>query len=190
MQDTFLKIFIHADSGEKIKEPRPYLATIAKNLIPEPDPKKKIERGLSAAFSGAGRSAGLLAPEQIVTVLEILHKVADILARLPERQRLAMIMHYIEEMPQTAIAEAALRFHAKPYSWIWQKRRCSATAILNSCIHNMPEKHSSSDQAPDDRLMEEYALWLVKMSGDECTEEDAMAYQAWQKEDPERGDLH
>ena len=34
--------------------------------------------------------------------------------------------------------------------------------------------------------MEEAALWLVKMSSDECTEEDAMAYQAWQKEDPER----
>lgn len=103
MQDTFLKIFIHADSGEKIKEPRPYLATIAKNIILNQIRRKKIEEDYLRLLAEQEEALDC-SPEQIVTVLEILHRVADILARLPERQRLAMIMHYIEEMPQTAIA--------------------------------------------------------------------------------------
>lgn len=103
MQDTFLKIFIHPEVAEKIKESRPYLATIAKNIILNQIRRKKIEESY-LRFLAEQEAQFDYSPEQILSILEVLHIVSEILTQLPERQRLVMIMHYIEEISQKDIA--------------------------------------------------------------------------------------
>lgn len=57
----------------------------------------------------------------------------------------------------------------------------------------MPEPTHKQTTTPDplteDQLIEEVALWLVKMSSDDCNENDRQAFIDWQQQDPHRIEL-
>ncbi|AOA57744.1 RNA polymerase sigma factor [Acinetobacter larvae] len=103
LQDTFLKIFVSPETITQIKEPRPYLATTAKHLILNHWRRQKIEENY-LKFLAEQQEELVADPEHVFILMQTIDRVASVLALLPKRQRLAMIMHYIKDIPQTQIA--------------------------------------------------------------------------------------
>lgn len=104
LQDTFLKIFIHGEVVKKIKEPRPYLATTAKHIILNQIRRRKIEEDY-LKFLAEQEESVEHSPEELLIVCETLHIIATVLSQLPERQRMIMIMHYLQDVTQIDLAQ-------------------------------------------------------------------------------------
>lgn len=105
LQDTFLKVLINPDLIENIKQPRPYLATTAKNIMINHARRKKIEDEYLKYIKEQYDEELEHSPEELYIVFEALHLVVNALNQLPDRQRQVMILHYIEGISQVDIAK-------------------------------------------------------------------------------------
>lgn len=101
-QDTFVKLLTHTPPAE-LREPRAYLATIARRLLLNLYRRRSLERAYLEALASLPEEEAPSA-EYHAAVLEALHRVDQVLARLPAKARRAFLMSQLEGSSQEEIA--------------------------------------------------------------------------------------
>lgn len=101
-QDTFLRI-LAAREATAIREPRAYLATIAHGLVVNHWRRLEIERAYLDALVVLPESM-TSSPEDRSVILETLHEIDAMLARLAPKVRNAFLMAQLEGLTYAEIA--------------------------------------------------------------------------------------
>lgn len=136
VQDAFLKAFTNLDTLEKPEAFGGWLMRIVSNLSLNFRRSRKlrqqqpiddlIESGATAAIDAAGTSEYLRRgddPTRSLEGKELGEKLKEALGQLPEKQRLAIVMFTIEQMPQKLVAEA-LNCSVEAVKWhVFQGRK-------------------------------------------------------------------
>ncbi|MBD9629932.1 MULTISPECIES: sigma-70 family RNA polymerase sigma factor [Pseudomonas] len=102
-QDTFTRL-LGSRRVLDAREPRAYLTTVAKGLMINWFQRQSLERAYLEALANLPEELAP-SPEQRYLVLETLHEVDALLARLPEPVRQAFLLAQIEGLKYEAIAE-------------------------------------------------------------------------------------
>ncbi|AGI24396.1 ECF subfamily RNA polymerase sigma-70 factor [Pseudomonas sp. ATCC 13867] len=102
-QDTFTRL-LGSRRVLEAREPRAYLTTVAKGLMINWFQRQSLERAYLEALANLPEELAP-SPEQRYLVLETLHEVDALLARLPDPVRQAFLLAQIEELKYEAIAE-------------------------------------------------------------------------------------
>lgn len=102
-QDTFVRI-LSAGEAAALREPRSYLATIARGLLIDHYRRQDLERAYLAALAQHDE-ASRISEEERAIVLETLCQIDAMLAGLGERPRQAFLLWQLEGLPQAEIAE-------------------------------------------------------------------------------------
>jgi len=134
-QDAFLKAFTSLDSLQKPEAFGGWLMRIVSNLSLNYRRSRKIRQqlplddalaGQSESQESAGGSEWMSAgadPEHMLESREMGARLKEALNELPEKQRLAIIMFTIQEMPQKQVAEA-LECSVEAVKWhVFQGRK-------------------------------------------------------------------
>lgn len=101
--DTFVRVMASGRTPD-LNEPRPYLATIAKNLLINHWRRATLEQVYLARIS-ALPEATLLSLEENAIILETIQEIDELLNRLPEKARKAFFMSQIDGLTYLEIAE-------------------------------------------------------------------------------------
>ena len=104
IQDTFLKVVISPELLKQIQSPRAYLLTTAKNIVINQARRKKIEAAYVQMLAEQEHDLQH-SPEQICLLVEVVNVLAQAMADLAARQQQMLILHYIEGVSQTEIAQ-------------------------------------------------------------------------------------
>ncbi|MHB9801126.1 sigma-70 family RNA polymerase sigma factor [Pseudomonas sp. MT3] len=102
-QDTFTRL-LGSRRVLEAREPRAYLTTVAKGLMINWFQRQSLERAYLEALANLPEELAP-SPEQRYLVLETLHEVDALLARLPDPVRQAFLLAQIEGLKYEAIAE-------------------------------------------------------------------------------------
>jgi RNA polymerase sigma-70 factor (ECF subfamily) len=102
-QDTFLSI-IKAGSVADIREPRPFLATIANRLMAHRHRRHLIETSYLDALACLPEALAP-SPEERLLVLETLQEIDSALDGLPTRVKQAFLLAHLEELTYAEIAQ-------------------------------------------------------------------------------------
>ncbi|MGC4011222.1 MAG: sigma-70 family RNA polymerase sigma factor [Pseudomonas sp.] len=102
-QDTFTRL-LGSRRVLDAREPRAYLTTIAKGLMINWFQRQSLERAYLEALAGLPEELAP-SPEQRYLVLETLHEIDALLARLPDPVRQAFLLSQIEGLKYEAIAQ-------------------------------------------------------------------------------------
>lgn len=102
-QDTFTRL-LGSRRVLEAREPRAYLTTVAKGLMINWFQRQSLERAYLEALAGLPEALAP-SPEQRYLVLETLHEIDALLARLPDPVRQAFLLAQIEGLKYEAIAE-------------------------------------------------------------------------------------
>nr|WP_294973114.1 sigma-70 family RNA polymerase sigma factor [uncultured Pseudomonas sp.] len=102
-QDTFTRL-LGSRRVLDAREPRAYLTTVAKGLMINWFQRQSLERAYLEALANLPEELAP-SPEQRYLVLETLHEVDALLARLPDPVRQAFLLAQIEGLKYEAIAE-------------------------------------------------------------------------------------
>ncbi|MBB4866741.1 RNA polymerase sigma-70 factor (ECF subfamily) [Pseudomonas nitritireducens] len=102
-QDTFTRL-LGSRRVLEAREPRAYLTTVAKGLMINWYQRQSLERAYLDALATLPEELSP-SPEQRYLVLETLHEIDALLARLPEPVRQAFLLAQIEGLKYEAIAE-------------------------------------------------------------------------------------
>ncbi|MEP9319697.1 sigma-70 family RNA polymerase sigma factor [Pseudomonas sp. LABIM340] len=102
-QDTFTRL-LGSRRVLDAREPRAYLTTVAKGLMINWFQRQSLERAYLEALANLPEELAP-SPEQRYLVLETLHEVDALLARLPEPVRQAFLLAQIEGLKYEAIAQ-------------------------------------------------------------------------------------
>lgn len=101
-QDTFMRI-LAARNAQEVREPRAYLATIARGLVVNYWQRRSLERAYLETLATLPE-AEAPSPEQRWLVLETLHEIDAMLSALPQVVRSAFLLSQIEGMKYEDIA--------------------------------------------------------------------------------------
>jgi len=101
-QDTFLRVMARQHAGE-VREPRAFLATIARGLMVNHWRRLDLERTYLDGLRLRGESFAS-SPEDRALIVEALVAVDAMLDTLPERQRRAFLMSQLDGMGYRDIA--------------------------------------------------------------------------------------
>jgi RNA polymerase sigma factor (sigma-70 family) len=93
-----------SEAGSLLREPRPYLATVAKHVLINYLRRLSLERAFLDALATLPTSQSP-SPEEGALVLEALQEVDAMLARLPSKVRVAFVMSQVEGWNYAEIAE-------------------------------------------------------------------------------------
>jgi RNA polymerase sigma-70 factor (ECF subfamily) len=102
-QDTFTRL-LGSRRVLEAREPRAYLTTVAKGLMVNWFQRQSLERAYLEALANLPEELAP-SPEQRYLVLETLHEIDALLARLPDPVRQAFLLAQIEGLKYEAIAE-------------------------------------------------------------------------------------
>jgi len=102
-QDTFLSI-MNANQVPAIREPRAFLATIARRLVANHYRRQLIEEAYLDALSHLPESHAP-SPEEHALALELLQHIDRALSGLPTRVKQAFLLAHLEELSYAEIAE-------------------------------------------------------------------------------------
>jgi len=102
-QDTFLSI-MNANQVPAIREPRAFLATIARRLVANHYRRQRIEEAYLDALSHLPESHAP-SPEEHALALELLQHMDRALSGLPTRVKQAFLLAHLEELSYAEIAE-------------------------------------------------------------------------------------
>ncbi|MCB5183991.1 sigma-70 family RNA polymerase sigma factor [Methylobacillus gramineus] len=102
-QDTFLSI-LNADNMQDIREPRPFLATIARRLVANYHRRQIIEEAYLDALASLPE-AQAHSPEERALALELLQQIDQALNSLPHRAKQAFLLAHLEGLSYAEIAE-------------------------------------------------------------------------------------
>ena len=103
-QDTFCKL-IESRPTDAPRDPRPYLATIARRLLIDDVRRAKVERLFLESYETLGDSDSAPSPERIVSAVEELMSVVRALDALPDRVRRGYLLARIEGLSHAEIAQ-------------------------------------------------------------------------------------
>lgn len=105
-QDTFERVLVNADV-DHVREPRPWLLTIAKRLLIDRSRRAKVEQAFVKECSALMRENPALAPsaEAVFAAVEALEKIATALDKLPDNARHAFVLRYLDNLTLVEIAE-------------------------------------------------------------------------------------
>jgi RNA polymerase sigma factor (sigma-70 family) len=104
IQDTFLRVIVSPKRLSQIQSPRAYLLTTAKNIVINQARRKKIEMAYLQMLA-EHEQVVQHSPEQMFLLVESINVVAQAMAGLARRQQQVLILHYIEGISQTEIAQ-------------------------------------------------------------------------------------
>ena len=104
-QDTFVRVLTAPQQVENLREPRAYLATIAKRLLANMYRRRSLEEAWLDALASLPEEQAPSAESQ-ASVLEALHEVDQVLSKLSPKARQAFLMSQIEGHSQEEIAQA------------------------------------------------------------------------------------
>lgn len=104
LQDTFVKIMLIKDKFV-IQQPQTYLYSTAKRIIIDQARRQKIEQAYLDYISQFEGDSCISSPEQAILAIETLDRMASVLGDLDERARQILLMHYVDGIPQNAIAQ-------------------------------------------------------------------------------------
>lgn len=104
VQDTFLKVFT-LQNAHLIREPKAYLATTARGILIDHTRHEIIERKYLEYLAENPSDDIQHSPEDILANLQILHRIAMSISELPERQRVSLLLYYLEGRTQLEIAD-------------------------------------------------------------------------------------
>ncbi|MBB4864137.1 RNA polymerase sigma-70 factor (ECF subfamily) [Pseudomonas nitritireducens] len=103
-QDTFVRLLVSpAALQQPIATPRAYLATIARRLVINLYRRRSLEQAYLEVLASLPEESTPSLEHQAL-VLEALHEVDAVLARLPDKARQAFLMYQLEGCTQEAIA--------------------------------------------------------------------------------------
>ncbi|VEB94999.1 Probable RNA polymerase sigma factor fecI [Cedecea lapagei] len=102
-QDTFIKILVSPDLVS-IRQPRPFLATVARRLIANHYRRKKIEEAWLEALASRPEQEHP-SPEARLLILEVLEQIDTALDGLPSQVREAFLLAHLQGMRYCDIAE-------------------------------------------------------------------------------------
>nr|WP_314630012.1 sigma-70 family RNA polymerase sigma factor [uncultured Janthinobacterium sp.] len=104
-QDTFLRIITSRDALFGMREPRAYLSTTAKRLLLDRARRQMLERTYLAELALLADSLpGAPSPDEVIMAVQALEQIATALGGLSAKARDAFLLHYLEELPQAAVA--------------------------------------------------------------------------------------
>lgn len=101
-QDTFLNI-LNANNAQDIRQPRPFLVTIARRLVSNYYRRQKIEAAYLDAIACLPESL-FPSVEEHALALELLQQIDQALSGLPYRVKQAFLLAHLEEMSYAEIA--------------------------------------------------------------------------------------
>ncbi|AOA58541.1 RNA polymerase sigma factor [Acinetobacter larvae] len=104
VQDTFLKLFI-SQKAHLICEPKAYLATTARGILIDHTRHEIIERQYLNFLSENQQHDVVNSPEQLFMYIELLQRLSHAIHDLAERQRMSLLLYYLEGRSQKYIAE-------------------------------------------------------------------------------------
>ncbi|ANI29298.1 RNA polymerase sigma factor FecI [Yersinia entomophaga] len=128
-QDTFLNILINPDA-QAIRQPRPFLATVARRLVANHYRRKTIEDAYLSALSALPEVV-TPSPETRLLTLEILEKLDAALDGLPPQVREAFLLAHLQGMRYSDIAER-LRVSASSVKQYLQRANLQCFFALSS----------------------------------------------------------
>jgi RNA polymerase sigma factor (sigma-70 family) len=102
-QDTFCRI-LERQSGSSARDPRAYLAQIARRLLIDDVRRRKVEQAILAALADDDFITDMT-PERIAIARQILTTLLRILDALPMAARDAFILRRVEGLEQQQIAD-------------------------------------------------------------------------------------
>lgn len=102
-QDTFVSVIHSGQSGE-IREPRPFLATIARRLIAHRHRRQRLEDAYLEVLASLPEAV-YPSPEEQLQALETLRQIDIALDGLPAHVKEAFLLAHLEELSYAEIAE-------------------------------------------------------------------------------------
>ncbi len=106
VQDVFIRVMTAADAAarlEAVREPKGYLATIARRMMIDHMRRLRLERAWQQTLAEQPE-AFELSPEQRLVLLETLYELDAMLAALGEQVRRAFLLSQLDGMSYKAIA--------------------------------------------------------------------------------------
>lgn len=104
-QDTFVRV-LAAGSYVAPKEPRAFLATVARRLLIDRGRRRKLEQAYREALAlHAEQMEQAPSPEQILAAVQALEQIDRALARMPARVRQAFVLRHLDGLSHAEIAE-------------------------------------------------------------------------------------
>ncbi|WP_442113728.1 sigma-70 family RNA polymerase sigma factor [Pseudomonas sp. NUPR-001] len=107
VQDVFVRILGSSDAVQKleaVREPRGYLATIARRLMIDHFRRARLERAWLQVLSEQPEAVDISAEERIV-LLDTLYELDAMLASLGDKVRQAFLLSQLDGMTYKAIAQ-------------------------------------------------------------------------------------
>ncbi|HUD28971.1 MAG TPA: sigma-70 family RNA polymerase sigma factor [Novosphingobium sp.] len=127
-QDTFCRV-LERKPDDAIREPRRYLATIARRILIDDVRRRDIERAYLDAYGLLGEGEHAPSPERIAEAVDLLRAVVDALGGLSDKARRSFLMirfdglRYAEAAAELGVSERMVkRYVAEGYA------RCYALA--------------------------------------------------------------
>ncbi len=106
VQDTFIKILQTRDELFRIKEPRAYLVTIARNLMIDQVRRKRIEQAYLDELSQMEYILDTIpSPEDQLQIIQAIDQICQALSSVSEKAQRAFVLHYFEGLTHKEIAE-------------------------------------------------------------------------------------
>lgn len=106
-QDTFMRLLgtqgASPQTDAALREPRAYLATIAKRLLLNHFRRQSLEQAYLDALASLPEQL-VPSPEQRLLLLEVLQEIDAMLSNLPVKVRTVFVMAQVEEMTYAEIA--------------------------------------------------------------------------------------
>lgn len=102
-QDTFVSV-IHSGQASEIREPRPFLATIARRLIAHRHRRQCLEDAYLEVLASLPEAV-YPSPEEQLQALETLRQIDSALDGLPAQVKEAFLLAHLEELSYADIAE-------------------------------------------------------------------------------------
>lgn len=103
-QDTFVSVWTSSRSLADIREPRAYLATIARRILINFRRRQSLEQAYLDALAQLPEATDI-SPEQRWMLLQTLQQIDDALAGLPLRVREAFLLSQLEGLTYADIAQ-------------------------------------------------------------------------------------
>ncbi|QKV55554.1 sigma-70 family RNA polymerase sigma factor [Comamonas antarctica] len=103
-QDTFLRLLRAPVPQDEIREPRRYLATIAKGLVTDLFRRRALERAYLEYLAGLPQALAPSAEDQLA-LQQTLLEVDRLLQGLPPKVRAAFVLAQFEELSYPEIAQ-------------------------------------------------------------------------------------
>lgn len=129
-QEVFIKAFVHRHRFSADKSVLPWLLTISKNLCIDKLRKRPTEHPLE--HSGQEPTCARPDAEQTMVSKQTLSLIHQVMSRLPEGQREAIVLHHVEGLPYKEVAHVLGVPQGTIMTWLHRGRKSIKNALHRS----------------------------------------------------------